>query len=157
FRLNLTVLSLIALLVGLYLIFQSLDGAVVRRRSEIAILRSLGVEGRTLRRLWLIESTALGLIGGLIGVRLGGLGAQGAVRAVGETVNALYFATTVQAAALTPGELVIGLALGVSASLVAGWWPAQAAARTPPAQLLQRSAAPAPGGRLWRSGALALA
>jgi hypothetical protein len=49
FRLNLTILSLLALLVGLYLIFQALDGAVVRRREEIGILRSLGVEEQAIR------------------------------------------------------------------------------------------------------------
>jgi putative ABC transport system permease protein len=54
FRVNLTILSLIALLVGLYLIFQALDGAVVRRREEIGILRSLGVEEYLIRRVWLL-------------------------------------------------------------------------------------------------------
>jgi FtsX-like permease family len=92
FSLNLTVLSLIALLTGLYLIFQALDGAVVRRRAEIAILRSLGVEERAIRRLWLAESALLGLCGGALGLVLGWAGAQLAVRAVGQTINALYYA-----------------------------------------------------------------
>ena len=159
FRLNLTVLSLIALLVGLYLVFQALDGAVVRRRGEIAILRSLGVEERTIQHLWLAESALLGLAGGTIGVALGWLGAQGAVRAVGETVNALYFATTIQAAHLELRELAGGIALGVAASVIAGWIPATTAARTPPAHVLQRSAAPTRGSRLLAhaGGALVLA
>jgi len=143
FRLNLTVLSLIALLVGLYLIFQALDGAVVRRRGEIAILRSLGVEEGTMQRLWLLESALLGVIGGGLGVLLGWAGAQASVRMVGQTVNALYFNTTVAAADLSPREALLGVALGLAASLVAGWWPARLAARTPPAQILQRSAPPA--------------
>ncbi|MEO6875745.1 MAG: FtsX-like permease family protein [Opitutaceae bacterium] len=145
FRLNLTILSLIALLVGLYLIFQALDGAVVRRRTEIAILRSLGVEERSILLAWLAESALIGLLGGAVGVLLGWIAAQFAVRAVGETVNALYFATTVHAAGLRPGEAALGLGLGVAASLAAGWWPARMAARTAPAQVLSRAAAPAPG------------
>ena len=157
FRLNLTVLSLIALLVGLYLIFQALDGAVVRRRGEIGILRSLGVEERTIQRLWLLESATLGLFGGALGVGLGWLGAQGAVRAVGQTINALYFSTTVQAAGLTWTEVAIGLSLGVVTSLIAGWWAAQSAARVPPAQILQRGVGPAPGPPIMRSLGLALA
>jgi len=76
FRLNLTILSLIALLVGLYLIFQALDGAVVRRRTEIAILRSLGVEERAIQLAWLTEAAVLGLLGGALGVVLGWAGAQ---------------------------------------------------------------------------------
>jgi putative ABC transport system permease protein len=154
FRLNLTILSLIALLVGLYLIFQALDGAVVRRRTEIAILRSLGVEERAIQLAWLAEAAVLGLLGGALGVLLGWAGAQFAVRAVGQTVNALYYATTVEAASLAPGELVLGLGLGLGASLVAGWWPARLAASTPPAQVLPRGAPPAAGGRWQRSFAL---
>ena len=156
FRLNLTVLSLIALLVGLYLIFQALDGAVVRRRGEIGVLRSLGVETRMIRTLWWLESATIGLIGGALGVGLGWLGAQGAVRAVGQTVNALYFETTVQAASLAQGDVGLGLGLGVVSGLFAGWWPARTASRTPPAQLLQRGLAPAEGSWVLRSVPLAV-
>jgi putative ABC transport system permease protein len=143
FRLNLTVLSLIALLVGGYLVFQALDGAVVRRRSEIAILRSLGVNASALQRAWLAEAAVLGLVGSLAGVLLGWAGAQVSVRAVGTTVNALYYATTVTAAHLTAGEAALGLMIGLGTALFAGWIPARDAARTPPAQLLTRGT-PAP-------------
>ena len=151
FRLNLTILSLLALLVGLYLIFQALDGAVVRRRAEIAILRSLGVPENSIRRAWLTEAAVLGLVGGALGLALGWAGAQVAVRAVGQTVNALYYATTVDSVSLGTSELLLGLVLGLVASLVAGWWPAREAARTPPAQVLVRHAAAAPGAPLLRS------
>jgi putative ABC transport system permease protein len=130
---------------------------VVRRRPEIAVLRSLGVEERMIRRLWLAESALLGLAGGALGLLLGWAGAQVAVRAVGQTVNALYYATTVASANLTGSEALLGLALGVGAALVAGYWPAREAARTPPAQVLQRGAPPAAGARLWRSLGLGLA
>jgi putative ABC transport system permease protein len=156
FRLNLTVLSLIALLVGLYLVFQALDGAVVRRRGEIAILRSLGVDARTIRRAWLAEAAALGLAGAALGLLLGWAGAQLAVRAVGQTVNALYFSTSVAAAHLTLPEALLSLAAGVLASVVAGWAPARVAAETPPAQVLVRAAPGAIGGRWLRSWPLAL-
>ena len=152
FRLNLTVLSLIALLVGLYLIFQALDGAVVRRRMEIAILRSLGVEERAIRRAWLVEAALLGLLGGIGGVLLGWAGAQVSVRAVGQTVNALYYATTVESAGLNTSEVGLALLIGLAASLAAGWWPAREAARTPPAQVLARHASAAPGPPLLASG-----
>ncbi len=157
FRLNLTVLSLIALLVGLYLIFQALDGAVVRRRSEIAVLRSLGLDPATVRVAWLIEAAVLGVAGGGLGLLVGWLGAQGAVRLVGRTVNALYYASTVRSAAFEPGEAWMALGLAVAASMAAGWWPALEAARVPPAQVLVRSGAPAPGSRFWRSPLAALA
>ena len=141
FRLNLTILSLLALLVGLMLVFQALDGAVVRRREEIAILRSLGVEPERIRRAWLLEATVLGLIGGVLGLILGWAGAQGAVRGVGQTVNSLYYATAVQSASLDPVEAAAALLLAITASLVAGGWPARQAATTPPAQLIGRNRA----------------
>ena len=157
FRLNLTVLSLIALLVGLYLIFQALDGAVVRRRPEIAVLRSLGLDASVVRIAWILEAATLGLAGGALGLLIGWIGAQGAVRLVGRTVNALYFASTVRSAAFLPGEAWIALGLSVGASIAAGWWPALEAASVPPAQVLVRSGAPALGSRLWRSPLAALA
>jgi putative ABC transport system permease protein len=138
FRLNLTILSLLALLVGLMLVFQALDGAVVRRREEIAILRSLGVEPERIRRAWLLEAAVLGLIGGVLGLILGWAGAQGAVRGVGQTVNSLYYATAVRSASLDPVEAGAALLLAIAASLVAGGWPARQAATTPPAQLIGR-------------------
>jgi putative ABC transport system permease protein len=149
FRLNLTVLSLLALLVGLYLVVQALDGAVIRRREEIAILRALGVGAGSIRRAWLAEAAVLGLAGGAAGLLLGWAGAQAAVRVVGRTVNALYYATSAQAAALEPGEAAVALGLAVLSSVLAGWWPARLAAATPPAQLLGRgrSGTPTPPAR----------
>lgn len=138
FRLNLTILSLLALLVGMYLVVQALDGAVVRRRAEIGVLRSLGVDAATLRRAWMVEAGAVGLLGGCLGVLLGWAGAQASVRLVGRTVNALYYATSADSAALTSGELLGAMALSVTAALLAGWWPARVAAAVPPAQLLAR-------------------
>ncbi len=157
FRLNLTILSLIALLVGLYLIFQALDGAVIRRRDEIGILRSLGVEEGLIRRAWLLEAAALGLVGGIFGAALGWVGAQVAVRVVGQTVNALYHATSAESAALTPTELLLAVALAVVAGVLAGLAPAKSAATTPPAQLLVRGGGPAPGPWVLRSRPLAFA
>jgi putative ABC transport system permease protein len=150
FRVNLTILSLLALLVGLYLIFQALDGAVVRRREEIGILRSLGVEERCIRRVWLLEAACLGIAGGTLGALLGWAGAQFSVRLVGRTVNALYYSTSLQYARLDWGELAAALLLAVAASLLAGWIPARAAARTPPAQILIRHALAPPGMQFWR-------
>ena len=150
FRVNLTILSLIALLVGLYLIFQALDGAVVRRREEIGILRSLGVEEYYIRRAWLLEAALLGLVGGGLGALLGWAGAQFSVRLVGRTVNALYYSTHLQYAQLDLEELSAALLLAVATSLLAGWIPARAAARTPPAQILVRHALAAPGLQFWR-------
>lgn len=156
FRLNLTILSLLALLVGLYLVFQALDGAVVRRRDELAILRSLGVRPVDLRRAWMLEAVVLGVLGGVAGLGLGWLGAQGAVRLIGRTVNALYYSSSAASAALSPGEAVVALMASVLVCLLAGWLPAAQAAAVPPAQLLSRKQGIHPEGpAALRSPALA--
>lgn len=150
FRLNLTILSLLALLVGGYLIFQALDGVVLRRREEIGILKSLGVTDRAIQIAFLIEAGLLGLCGGALGVLLGWLGAQGAVGGVTKTMNALYGATSEQQAALSWSEALLALSISILASLIAAWWPARMAARTPPAHMLGRHATPFEGGTVWR-------
>ncbi len=138
FRLNLTILSLIAILVGAYLILQALDAAVVRRRAEVATLISLGVGHRVLFLTFLIESVFIGLIGSVIGIGVGWLFAYLSAQMLADTVNALYFATTIEAISLTWMDCVFGFLLGFSFTLLAGWLPARDAMQTPPAQILSR-------------------
>lgn len=138
FRLNLMVLSLIAMLVGAYLILQALDTAVVRRRSEIGVLKSLGVSDRVIFAGWMLEALAVGILGSGLGILVGWVLAQGAVHLVAGTVDALYFATSVTEAGLTAGDVLTGTILGVGFSVVAGLLPARDAVLTPPAQVLAR-------------------
>jgi putative ABC transport system permease protein len=151
FRLNLTILSLLALFVGGYLIFQALDGVVIRRREEIGVLKSLGVTDGVIQRAFLIEALLLGVIGGGLGLLVGWLGAQAAVGGVSKTVNALYGASSVQSADLHLGEAWLSMGIAIVTSLIAAWWPAREAARTPPVHMLGRKAAVFSGGGWWRT------
>lgn len=151
FRLNLTILSLLALFVGGYLIFQALDGVVLRRREEIGILKSLGVTDASIKQAFLLEAVLLGLVGGGLGLVVGWVGAQGAVTGVSKTVNALYGATSAQSADLHLGEAMLSMGIAMVTSIVAAWWPARAAAATPPSQMLGRKATHYGGGRWWRA------
>ena len=119
FRLNLTILSLIAILVGAYLILQALDAAVVRRRSEVATLISLGVGKGVLFLTFLFESVVIGLIGSVAGIGVGWLFAFLSAQMLADTVNALYFATTIEAISLTWLDCVFGLFLGFSFTILA--------------------------------------
>jgi len=138
FRLNLTILSGLALLVGIYLIMQAMEAAVLKRRAEIAILRSLGVTPGQIRKAWFLEGLILGLIGSLAGVLLGRLLAVGLVGAISKTVNTIYYETTGAAVTLHWGEVLFSLLFGVVASIVAGLIPAREAATTPPAQAMRQ-------------------
>lgn len=151
FRLNLTILSLLALFVGGYLIFQALDGVVIRRREEIGVLKSLGVTDAVIQRAFLIEALLLGVVGGGLGLLVGWLGAQAAVGGVSKTVNALYGASSVQSADLHLGEALLSMSIAIVTSLIAAWWPAREAARTPPVHMLGRKAAVFSGGGWWRA------
>ncbi|HKJ90327.1 MAG TPA: FtsX-like permease family protein, partial [Oceanipulchritudo sp.] len=137
FRLNLTVLSLIALLVGLYLIAQTLDATVSRRRTEIASLRSLGLAPRDIQRLWLSEAVLYGIAAAVVGLLIGYAMATITVEAVTTTVRALYRDTVQTASTLRFSDVLLAFALGMGGSLVAAWLPARDAASTPPAQFLR--------------------
>jgi len=153
FRLNLTVLSLVALAVGAYLLFQAFDAAVNRRRETWALLRALGCPGRRILGLVLGEAAILGGLGSLAGILLGWALAQGAVRGVARTMAALYGAASARHAAFLGGEAAAAFLAGTLTCLAAAWLPARRAAATPPVQLLARGAEARP--MRWASAALA--
>ena len=137
YRVNLTVLALVALFTGAFLVFSVLSLSVAKRAQQFALLGVLGLTGRERLRLVLVESLALGLVGSLAGMALGTALAALALRLLGGDLGGGYFsgvAPTLQwsgAAALGYG------ALGVLAAGVGGWWPARAAQKLPPAQTLK--------------------
>ena len=101
FRWNLRVLSYIALVVGAFLIYNTISISVVRRREEIGILRALGATRTGVLGAFLLEAACLGLAGGVAGVALGRAMAVGAVRLVAATVESLYVSSTPAPIALT--------------------------------------------------------
>lgn len=139
FRLNLSILSLLALIVGVYLIFQSLEASIAHRRTEAAVMKSLGWRGRDIGRLWLCESVILGLAGSLCGLMIGWMGAQAAVGGIAQTVNSLYYSNTVAAAAFDQLEALLAFSIGCIASVAAAWFPSTQVASTPPAHQLGRA------------------
>jgi len=148
FRLNLTALSLLALLVGLFLIYNTLSFAVVRRRHMVGTLRALGVTQGEIMRGLLQEAALLGLLGALAGLALGVPLAHGLVRLVGRTVATLYAEQAVLGLVLTPWSITKALLLGVLGTVLAAWLPARESAALPPRQLLSRAALEA-GSRCW--------
>ncbi len=139
FRLNLTALSLLALVVGMFLIYNTITFSVVQRRPIIGTLRCLGVTQGEIFRLILSETLLLATIGGLLGVVLGVLLGQGAVALVTRTINDLYYVVTVRDVTVAPLVLFKGFALGMVASLVAALAPAYEATSIPPITALKRT------------------
>ena len=139
FQLNLTALSLLALVVGLFLIYNTMTFSVVQRRGLFGTLRCLGVTRREVFTLVLGEAFMIGLLGGLLGIALGLALGQITVRMVTQTVNDLYFTTTVQSVGISPASLVKGALLGLFATLLTAALPAWEAASVSPRAALLRS------------------
>ena len=140
FHLNLTALSLLALIVGVFLIYNTMTFSVVQRRSLFGLLRIQGVTRREICVLVLGEAFLLGLIGTVAGILLGVVLGRGLVHLVTQTITDLYFVLTVRELALTPFVLGKGLLLGVGATLLAALAPAWEATSTSPRMTLHRSA-----------------
>lgn len=139
FHINLVALSLLALLVSAFLIYNTMNFFVVRRRELIGALRTLGVTRAQVFRIILGEAFAIGAIGTLCGLVLGlGLG-QGLVRLVTRTINDMYFVVTVRELILTPMALAKGLTLGVGVTLLVALALAREAAGVEPRRALSRS------------------
>ena len=139
FRTNLTAMSLLALVVGMFLIHNTMTFAIVQRRGLLGTLRLLGVTRGGLFRVVLGEAVLVGLAGTGIGL-LGGLAlGQALVRLVTRTINDHYFVLTVSDYLITPLPLLKGVLLGLAATLLSALLPALEAATTSPHAALQRS------------------
>ena len=158
FRLNLTALSLLALVVGFFLIYNTMTFSVLSRRSVLGTLRSLGVSGEQIFAQIVLEAILVGLVGSLLGILLGLLLAQFALVLVTRTINDFYFLLTVGEVTLTTGIAAKAVALGVGAGALASIVPALEAARVAPVQVLRRSEIEK-GARVWvpRIGRIGLA
>lgn len=139
FELNLQALSLLALVVGVFLIYNTVTFNVVQRRPTLGIMRSLGATRRQIFASIIGESLALGVVGTLAGLGLGIIFGRAAVGLVAQTVSNLYFTVNVQSIAVDAATLLKGAAVGVLASIIAAVIPAYDATRTPPAGTLRRS------------------
>jgi putative ABC transport system permease protein len=139
FALNLRALSLLALVVGMFLIYNTVMFSVVQRRAVFGTLRALGVTPGQLLALILAEAAAASALGSALGVGLGYALGQGAVGLVTQTINDLYYVVSVRGAPLTSGSVLKGLGLGLGAGLLAALLPGLEAARVEPVLALRPS------------------
>jgi putative ABC transport system permease protein len=133
FQLNLDALSAIALVVGMYLIFNTVAIAVVQRRAEIGTLRALGATRRQIFGVFLIEGGLLGLAGSLTGLGLGAALARFSVGAVARTVQTIYVGIGSGSVVWDPFAIAKAFALGIVLAIVAAVVPALEAAGVEPA------------------------
>lgn len=136
-QLALTMGSLVALIVGLFLIYNTLSISVVQRRRELGILRALGTTRRQVRALFVFEGVVFGVVGSAVGVLLGTWLARGMLKTVTHTVNELYLQVAASDVEVDPALLVAGFVLGVGGSVLSAWVPAREATRVSPVETLR--------------------
>jgi putative ABC transport system permease protein len=136
FQLNLTALSLISLLVGMFLIYNTVATAVVRRRHEIGVLRALGLSGLQVQGLFMAEALVLGVAGSLLGLVLGVIMAGQLVGAVSQTITSLYILASISNLFISPWAVAAAMVLCLGAVLLAAWFPAREAASLSPVEAL---------------------
>jgi putative ABC transport system permease protein len=139
FHSNLTALSLLALLVGMFLIFNTMTFMVMQRRSLMGSLRALGTTQQQLFTIIAVEALVIGVVASVIGLLLGVGLAQGLLQVVNRTINELYFLLPDSNLTLSAIVMLKGGLLGVMGTLLAAIPPALEASSVTPRQALTRS------------------
>jgi putative ABC transport system permease protein len=157
YRVNLTVLSLVALFTGSFLVFSVLALSIARRAQQFALLGVLGLTARQRLHLVLAESAVLGVIGSAAGVALGAGLAGAALALVGGDLGGGYFPGATPRLQWNSLAALAYFALGIAAAMAGGWLPARHAARLPLATTLKGlgAALPVPRGHGWGLAMLA--
>lgn len=137
FRVNLFALAGVALLVGMFLVYNTVLISILRRRKDVGVLKTLGVAPRQIFGAFLIEGLLFGLGGSFLGLALGYILASSILGVVGRTINALYVRSQPQAVALTPGVIALGIAVGTLLSLASALQPALEASRVRPNAMIR--------------------
>lgn len=151
YRVNLDMLALVALFTGSFLVFATQALTILQRKSEIAILRVLGVTRGGILRILLTESMVIGAVGAALGLACGYALAAFALARFGGDLGAGYFGGMSVSLHHDPFTVLVFFALGVLASLAGCLAPAWAAATRPPAPALKAARVDDTGGArpLW--------
>jgi putative ABC transport system permease protein len=138
FRWNLRVLSYIALVVGAFLIYNTISVSVVRRRPEIGITRALGASRAGVLLAFLGEAAVLGAAGAIAGIGLGRVMAEGSVRLISSTVESLYVSSRPAAIEITGASVLLAFAIALVVTVLAALSPALEASRVSPVEAMSR-------------------
>ena len=141
YRINLDMLALVALFTGAFLVYATQALTILQRRTDIAVLRVLGVTRGGIVGILVAESAIVGAIGAALGLAIGYALAAFALTRFGGDLGAGYFAGTALGVRANPVVLVVYFCLGIAASIAGCVVPAWKAASEPPAPALKASGA----------------
>jgi putative ABC transport system permease protein len=138
FRWNLRLLSYIALIVGAFLIYNTISVSVVRRRPETGIARALGASRGAVLVAFIGEAAFFGLAGAALGLPVGRVMASGAVKLMAATVESLYVSSRPGAIELSVWSVLLAFVIGVGVSIVSAYSPAREASLVSPIEAMAR-------------------
>ncbi|MFM7180692.1 MAG: FtsX-like permease family protein [Verrucomicrobiales bacterium] len=147
FQLNLNALAMVSMLVGVFLVFNTISASTVRRRKEIGILRSLGAGKAMVMRHFLLEAVVLAVPGIALGLWAGHHLAGVLVSGIAETLSSRYLLTRIEGAPFDMAAAGLAAAYGIAATLLGAWWPAREAAGVDPVLALNPGHALDPHGQ----------
>ena len=139
FNINLTSLSLLALIVGLFLIYNTMTFSVIQRKVLIGTLRSVGVTSGEIYGLILKEALIIGIIGTIAGFAAAYFISKFLLIIISQTINDLYYVVSVREIYISPSIIIKGIALGVIATLLSALKPAKDASSVHPRSAMIRS------------------
>jgi putative ABC transport system permease protein len=137
FRVNLFALAGVALLVGMFLVYNTVLISILRRRRDVGVLKTVGTAPRQIFFAFVAEGFVFGLAGSLLGIALGVGLASAILRTVGRTINTLYVTSSPEAVTLTPFVVATGIAVGTLLSVLSALQPALEAARVRPTAMIR--------------------
>jgi putative ABC transport system permease protein len=138
FRWNLRLLSYIALIVGAFLIYNTISVSVVRRRPETGIVRALGASRSAVLAAFIGEAAFFGLAGAALGLPVGRVMASGAVKLMAATVESLYVSSRPGAIELTAWSVVLAFVIGIGVAIISAYSPAREASLVSPVEAMAR-------------------
>ncbi|MGH9193990.1 MAG: ABC transporter permease, partial [Acidimicrobiales bacterium] len=118
----LLVFAIIAVVVGIFVIYNSFSIIVAQRGREMALVRAVGASRRQVRRAVFVEALAIGILGSIFGFLLG-LGVASVLVDLFDLPGSLV---------VQPRAAVIALVVGVVVTLISALVPAWRASRVPP-------------------------
>ncbi len=136
FHLNLTALSFISIVVGMFLIYNAISISVIQRRREIGILRSLGLTRSQALSLFVGEAAWIGCLGSLAGIGIGIGLAKIMLYLVSRTITAIYILVKAEHLLISPTVLIVGFGMGVLASILSSIGPAREASKVAPREAM---------------------
>lgn len=137
FRVNLSALAAVALLVGVFLVYNTVLISILRRRTDVGIVKTVGASPGQVFVAFLLEGAVFGVIGSVLGIGVGYILAWGTLDLIGRTINSLYVATAPQEVALSGGLVVFAILLGTIVSVLSASQPAAEAAGIRPSILIR--------------------